>query len=91
MHACMADKKMDVFEEGHNAEDVLPQLVQRALRAAQVPSEGPECHAACHPCTMAKRARLTCAPPSEPGWVTACSSWLPLDQGMCSCVTAPTC
>jgi hypothetical protein len=34
-----ADKKMDVFKEGHNAEDVLPELAARALRAAQERSE----------------------------------------------------
>ncbi len=34
-----ADKKVDVFKEGHMAEDVLPILAQRALRAAQERSE----------------------------------------------------
>ncbi|CAL8471597.1 g11139 [Coccomyxa elongata] len=33
------DKKVDVFKEGHMAEDVLPVLAQRALRAAQERSE----------------------------------------------------
>lgn len=30
---------MDVFKEGHNAEDVLPLLAQQAIRAAQERSE----------------------------------------------------
>lgn len=34
-----ADEKVDVFKEGHMAEDVLPILAQRALRAAQERSE----------------------------------------------------
>ena len=29
------DKKVDVFEEGHGPEDVLPLLAQKAIRAAQ--------------------------------------------------------
>jgi hypothetical protein len=35
----IVDKKVDVFKEGHNAEDVLPMLAQRAIRAAQERSE----------------------------------------------------
>lgn len=34
-----ADKKVDVFQEGHHADDVLPVLAQRALRAAQERNE----------------------------------------------------
>lgn len=30
-----ADKKVDVFEEGHRPEDVLPDLAQKAIRIAQ--------------------------------------------------------
>lgn len=31
----LADKKVDVFEEGHEPEDVLPLLTQKAIRAAK--------------------------------------------------------
>ena len=33
--AACADERVDVFKEGHNAEDVVPDLVAAALRAAQ--------------------------------------------------------
>ena len=44
MHVCVcvyvhADKKVDVFEEGHGPEDVLPLLAQKAIRAAQTKGE----------------------------------------------------
>ena len=38
MHTC-AEKKADVFEEGHGPEDVLPLLAQTAIRAAQEKGE----------------------------------------------------
>ena len=34
-----ADKKVDVFEEGHGPEDVLPNLAQKAIRIAQEKGE----------------------------------------------------
>ena len=40
MHVCICtDKKVDVFEEGHGPEDVLPLLAQKAIRAAQTKGE----------------------------------------------------
>ena len=33
------DKKIDVFEEGHGPEDVLPVLAQKAIRAAKTKGE----------------------------------------------------
>ena len=40
MHVCVcADKKIDVFEEGHGPEDVLPLLAQKAIRAAKTKGE----------------------------------------------------
>lgn len=33
------DKKVDIFEEGHGPEDVLPLLAQKAIRAAQTKGE----------------------------------------------------
>ena len=40
MHVCVCtDKKIDVFEEGHGPEDVLPLLAQKAIRAAKTKGE----------------------------------------------------